>query len=249
MEYIYIFTGTKPTTFQIGTARVRNIDLDTGSDSSDVYTNASVFNLYMFDIKMFTRISGTLGGTFTTGDRVVSNSGAVAIVSHTDGNELFVHDVVGTFAVGNSITTEGVTSGTTTVTAVRSYNVDRARSITQTAKNTNREIFTADLVADSDKTLTGSLTMSSGSTAVTGFGTKYLTELKEGDIIVDQEGNENVVASVTNDLSLTLTLMVRLHLVEMQQDEELESLTKTKLLQYHHGQEIGFQHILQSLFK
>ena len=43
--------------------------------------------------------------------------------------------------------------------------------------------------------------MSSGSTAVTGFGTKYLTELKEGDIIVDQAGNENVVASVTNDLS------------------------------------------------
>jgi len=197
--------GTKPTTFQIGTARVRNIDLDTGSDSSDVYTNASVFNLYMFDIKMFTRISGTLSGTFTTGDRVVSNSGAVAIVSHTDGAELFVHDVVGTFAIGNSITTEGVTSGTTTVTAVRSYNVDRARSITQTAKNTNREIFTADLVADSDKTLTGSLTMASGSTAVTGFGTKYLTELKEGDIIVDQAGNENVVASVTNDLSLTLT--------------------------------------------
>jgi len=197
--------GTKPTTNMIGYARVRNIDLDSGSDSSDVYTNASIFNLYMFDIKMFTKLSGTLSGTFSEGDKVVANNGATGIVSHTSSGQLFLHDVVGTFAVGNTITTEGVTSGTTTVTAVRSYNVDRARSITQTPKNTNREIFTADLVADSDKVLTGTVTMTASDPTVTGFATKFLTELKEGDIILDQSGNENKVLSVTNDLSLELT--------------------------------------------
>ena len=45
--------GTKPTAGQIGITRCRNIDLDTGTDSSGVYSDASRFQLYLFDIKMF----------------------------------------------------------------------------------------------------------------------------------------------------------------------------------------------------
>jgi hypothetical protein len=202
--------GTKPTSGQIGIARVRNIDLYSGSDSSDVYSDDSIWNLYMFDIKMFTKLTGTLANTFIAGDRVTGSvSGATAIVHHTESSNLFVHDVQGAFVAADNLSVAGNGSTatlTSTNTAPRTYNIDRARSITQTPKNNQREIFTADLVLDSDKVLTGSVTISNANPAVlTGFGTNFADELKEGDIIIDGAGDEKIVASVTNGTSATLT--------------------------------------------
>ena len=47
--------------------------------------------------------------------------------------------------------------------------------------------------------------MSASDPTVTGFATNFLTELKEGDIILDQSGSQNIVSSVTDDLNLELT--------------------------------------------
>ena len=91
-------------------ARLRNIDLQEGVDSSNVYTDAAVWNLYLFDIKMLTKLSGSLSGTFTEGDQVVGGtSGATGIVSYTTTGQLYVHDVVGTFVVNDAITTKQIT--------------------------------------------------------------------------------------------------------------------------------------------
>ena len=40
-----------------------------------------------------------------------------------------------------------------------------------------------------------------GTTAVTGFATQFVKELKEGDQILDQAGNVNTVASVATETS------------------------------------------------
>ena len=111
-----------------------------------------------------------------------SVSGAIGIVASTvasGGASILVHDVVGTFTDADAISAVGTTDTAViaNVTAVRTYNIDRARSVTQTPKQTSREIFTADIYADQDNTLTGSCTISS--TNLTGFGTKFTTELKE----------------------------------------------------------------------
>ena len=201
--------GAKPASGQIGVARVRNIDLDTGTDSSGVYTDASRHQLYLFDIKMFTKITGTTAtASFTVGDKVVGSvSGATGIVANTvasGGASILVHDVVGTFTDADAISAVGTTDTATiaNVTAVRTYGIDRARSVTQTPTQTSREIFTADIYADQDNTLTGSCSINS--TALTGFGTKFLTELKEGDIIIDGGGTERVVSAIASDIAATI---------------------------------------------
>jgi len=200
--------GTENSEDPIGFARVRDITLREGTDSSNVYTDASVWELSMFDIKMFTKISGTQTNTFTAGDRVVgSSSGASGIVAYTSSGQLYVHDVVGTFTTSDSISSQGSNTGSiSTVTAVRNYNIDRVRSITQVPENTSREVFTADVQLDADKTLTGTVIFASGSPTVTGFGTKYVSELKEGDLVYNPSASELlVVSSVTNDTSFTAT--------------------------------------------
>ena len=205
--------GTKPTSGQIGLARVRNIDLDTGTASSGIYTDASRHQLYLFDIKMFTKITGTTAtAAFAVGDKVVGSvsgaTGIVAVAASTGAASILVHDVVGTFTDADAISAVGKndTAVIANVTAVRTYNIDRARSVTQTPLNGSREIFTADIYADQDNTLTGSCTIT-GNTALTGFGTKFTTQLKEGDIIMDGAVPpvERVVASITSDIAATIS--------------------------------------------
>ena len=198
--------GTKPTSGQIGITRLRNIDLDTGTDSSGVYSDASRFQLYLFDIKMFTKITGTTSvASFLAGDKVVGSvSGATGIVANqvaSGGASILVHDVVGTFTDADAISTVGAgnTAVIANVTAVRTYNVDRARSITQTPNQGANEIFTADIFADQDNTLTGTVSIAANGN-VSGFGTKFTKELKEGDIIIDGAGAEQVINTVTRDI-------------------------------------------------
>jgi len=187
---------------QIGFARVRNIDLYSGTDTSNVYTDISIWNLYLFDIKMFTKITGpTSAASFQAGDKVVgSSSGATGIVANTVASgqaSILVHDVVGTFTVDDALSTVGSTAAVIVdVTAVRTYNADRSRSITQTPLESGREIFTADIYADQNTTLTGTVTIAG--TAMTGFGTKFVAQLTVGDIILDGGGVERIVQSITD---------------------------------------------------
>ena len=197
--------GTKPTSGQIGFTRVRNIELDEsgGETVAGTYDHSSRFNLYLFDIKLFTKLTGnTSGASFTPGTRVVGSvSGATAIVATTvasGGTSILVHDVVGTFNTNDAISCEGSTAAVIAdVTAVYKYNIDRVRSITQTPNvgSGTRANFTADAYADQDNTLTGTVSITTGG-AMTGFGTKFQQELKLGDIIVDGAGNEQIIASI-----------------------------------------------------
>lgn len=200
--------GSENSSGHIGFCRIRNVDLDEGTDTSGVYDDTSKFNVYLFDIKMFTKISYSAhSGTAIVGDRVTGSvSGAVGIVAYDNNSDaLFVHDVIGEFTSSDAISSENGSFAMTDSqnTAVRNYNIDRARGISQEPNESTRETFTADLHLDSDKILLGSVTISG--TSVTGFGTNFTTELKEGDVIIDGGGAEKIIASVTDATTATLT--------------------------------------------
>ena len=205
--------GTEPSSGHIGFARVRNYDeqetVDANTDG--VFEDTSTFQLYLFDVKMFTKISYSAhSGTANAGDIVTGGtSGATGIIAYDNNSDaLFIHDVVGTFVSGEAITSAGdgdFALSTSQNTAVRSFNIDRVRGVSQTPSNAAREKYTADVVLDLDKVLSGTLTFSNSSTAVTGFATRFLDELKEGDIVISPIGEERIVSSVTSATALTLT--------------------------------------------
>ena len=194
--------GVANSSEKIGLCRIRNIDEHT----------TGVYNLYLFDIKMLTKISfaGISNATpILVGQRIQDNvTGAHGIVAEVDYSNNFVkvHDLVGTFGIGNATScVGGGNSSGFVVTAVRTYNIDRARGISQISNNTAREIFTADVVTDLLNTLTGTVIFGTN-TALTGFGTKFATELKEGDIVYNPVDAVNyVIASVTDDTNAVLT--------------------------------------------
>ena len=194
----------------IGFARVRYVDAhDVSGDTEDG------INLYLFDVKMFTKIGySSHTGTANAGDKLVGGtSGATGIIAYdNDSNALYVHDVNGHFQHGETVTSTGDGTFSCTIVGenyrgianeVRTFNIDRVRGIGQERTNADHADFTADVIADDDFVLSGSVTISS--TAVTGFGTRFTSELKKGDIIIDGAGNEKVIASVTSNIAATLT--------------------------------------------
>jgi hypothetical protein len=202
--------GTENSEDFIGYARVRDIELHDGSDTSGVYASNSEYDLSMFDIKMFTKLPyASHTGTAQAGDKITgSATGATGIVAYDNNSDaLYVHDVVGSFSTNDVLSSEGAGNFACSISGTpRNYNIDRTRSITQTPTNGSRETFTADINTDAVKILTGTLVFGASSTAVSGVGTLFASELKEGDIIVNPlGGQELIVSSITNDISLTLT--------------------------------------------
>jgi len=201
--------GVASSSNMIGYGRVRDVSLSDGTDTSGIYDDTSVFNLSCFDIKMFTKLTGTTStATFEAGDKVTgATSGATGIVSEdvlSGGSEIYVHDVVGTFQVGESVNARTNTATIATTTAVRSYNIDRVRSVFASTASGGTN-FTADLVLDSNVVLTGTITLTNGNATMSGFLTRFVSELKEGDIIVGGDGTEAIVSSVTDGTTVTLT--------------------------------------------
>ncbi len=196
----------------IGFARVRYIDSNDDSGSAE-----DGVNLYLFDIKMFTKLGyGSHTGTAHAGDKVTGGtSGATGIIAYDNASDaLYVHDVIGQFAHGEAITSTGDgTFGCTIVgenfrgiaNQVRSYNIDRVRGIGQERSTASEADFTADVVEDDDQVLSGTLTFTNASDALAGIGTRFRSELKEGDIVLDAAGTERVIESVTSNIAAVLT--------------------------------------------
>ena len=146
----------------MGVARVRTYQYDSGTAGEQ----ASTYRLYLFDIRMFTRItlSGTPSPTILSaasngGQRIVgSTSGATGFVfgSGTSGTTLLLTNVTGTFSSGetlalsNSSETGNLieTSGNVDITAVEitPFNFENTRSIHQedTSSDSGQD-FTADV--------------------------------------------------------------------------------------------------------
>ena len=66
---------------QIGRAKSRGFEFVTGTESTDIYANTSIYRHYLFDIELFTHLNLQSTGAFTTGEVVSgSTSGATGVV-------------------------------------------------------------------------------------------------------------------------------------------------------------------------
>ena len=163
----------------MGVARARTYQYDSGTAGEQ----AATYRLYLFDIRMFTRIilSGTPSPTILSaasngGQRVVgSTSGATGFVfgSGTSGTTLLLTNVTGTFSSGetlalsNSTETGNLieTSGNDDITAVEitPFNFENTRSVHQedTSADSGQD-FTADVQFVSISSSSSSLVQEGG---------------------------------------------------------------------------------------
>ena len=197
---------------QVGVARARAFEHSSGNTSNDTLTNASdndaEFNLYLFDIRMFTQLqlSANFAGSPTgvaQGSKITgSTSGATGFVHSAVNNLVQLITVSGNFSVGENLISssqtvsnntnqfiENSSNAAVTVASITTRNFDDVKSVFMNSPNSGQD-FTANLVLSSNLTLGGTVTVSnsgSGSpaanTQVTGFNTTFTSDLKVGDFI------------------------------------------------------------------
>ena len=189
----------------IGVARIRAFEHASGNDGAGVNALASAsvttsqFNLYLFDIRMFTKLSlsgtpassnagGAVNGAKITG----ATSGATAFLKSSSSSNLEVINVVGNFVVGEKLIStssnvadqiiENSSNTDLTINGITLRNFTDVKAFFMDSPNTTAD-FTADAVLDQSTTLNGSVTMNGSNANVTGFGTSFVTDLKVGDFV------------------------------------------------------------------
>ena len=190
---------------QIGVARARGFEHSSGNSSNDTLSNAAdndaEFNLYLFDIRMFTQIqlsanfggspNGVAQGTQITGQ----TSGATGFVHSAVNNLVQLITVSGNFSVGEKLISSSQTVGNNanqliedasnnelTVAAITTRNFDDVKSVFMNSPNSGQD-FTANLVLSSTLTLGGNVSMNGSNANVTGFNTTFTSDLKVGDFV------------------------------------------------------------------
>ena len=197
---------------EIGSARVRFYNCVTPTVGSGIHTDASLFKVHLFDIRMYTKLTvATTSHAYTAGQRIkgtVSGAkGTVAVSSAHAATTVYVMDIEGTFSTADTIRLEHETTGGKAVSAVRNYSSDRVRQVYQVSARSGAAAFAADVVTtDNQYVITGNVNaLATNDKTVTGVNTKFTQELKEGDIIVQPSGAvTGIVDSITSDTSLEL---------------------------------------------
>ena len=149
---------------------------------------------------MFTTLtlSGTPGsGQLVAGAKVTgTSSGATGFVFSTSSTTVNLITVSGSFNTGTSekiisssctasdeIVDDNATAGNGTdlnVTTVVSHSFDKVKQVFMDDPDSGED-FTADTDLNAEFSLSGTVSTTSGTT-VTGFGTKFLTEVRAGDV-------------------------------------------------------------------
>ena len=216
---------------QIGVARARAYEHHSGNAAADgAFGTDAVFNLYVFDIRMFTKL--TMSGTPSTipaaGEKITGvTSGAYGYVvanevdgstSLTTGNTITIASVVGTFTAGEKVTSTGSTetdeilenSSNTdlTISAVTSFDFSSAKQTYMPSTDVGDPDFTSDIQLENTINIAGLVSYSSGTT-VNGFQTDFTTELKVGDILALPTGasgalEERRITAVTDNTTLSV---------------------------------------------
>jgi len=175
--------------------------------NTNVYTvrNPSASNFELYDTDGTTSIDGSGFTSYTSGGAAAHG---VVIVSN----------VQGTFATG-----ETITGGTSSNTAVIQADAAGMKGVTSNDFSSVKQLamagsptFTADTALDAtngnNATLTGTLSIANSGTAVTGFNTRFTSELIVGDSIsFTTNGGTSltrIVEAILNDSSITLSAAV-----------------------------------------
>ena len=213
---------------RIGFARARAIEHTSGNAGSgsdflaDSSTTDSQFKLYLFDIRMFTKLtlSGTPSPSVATGAKITGvNSGAYGYVaSDSTGTALYLTSVVGAFSAGEKVKStsssetdeilENSSNTDLTISSIDTFSFENAKQAFMDDPDAGHD-FTADLVLDNERTINGFVSSNGSTTALNGFSTAFTTELKVGDVIAIPSGSsgaleERTIAGITSDTSATL---------------------------------------------
>ena len=215
---------------QIGVARARAFEHVSGSDatSSTVVSSSSattsIFNLYLFDIRMFTivTLSGTPSGGLTAGSKITGvTSGATAFIHSSASAVLNLINVVGEFNSGEKVTSssstetdqilENSSNADLTISSIDIRNFDEVKSTYMDGTGSGGD-FSADLELSTRQPIGGDIdTNTSSNTTITGFNTTFKSDLKVGDIIeINGAGGggatyTGTVTAIATDISLTVT--------------------------------------------
>ena len=196
----------------IGFCRIRDIEHFTGSSTAGEYNEDTVnYDLSVFDLKMFTKISYSgHSGTAVQGDKITgSATGSTAIVAYDNNSDaLYVHDVTGGFNTNDAISSVGKGNFSMTAnqnTAVYTWNFEQAGGITQAPTNSSTQHFNANVKKDQSFILTGSISLQHPASGdnVTGIGTLFAREMSIGDIFEHpNDGQQLIVESITSDTAM-----------------------------------------------
>jgi len=228
--------GSVNSSGQVGVARARVFEHSSGNSTNDTLSNASdsdaIFNIGLFDIRMFTTITLTSGtgrpGTsaqVTQGAKITgATSGATGFLFRgvTSDNRLELITVSGNFNVGEKLISsaqptsaqasqhlEDTSNVELTIATITTRNFDDVKSLFMNSPNTGAD-FSADLVLDTSLTLNGNVSMNGSNNVVTGFNTTFTLDLKVGDFVtVPGAGSGGAdltgrVKAIATNTSLTL---------------------------------------------
>ena len=225
-------TGTRGTGAGsiIGLARARAFEHASGRDAnSDNFLSKNAvddaqFNLYLFDIRMFTNVvmsANPDSNHVPVGAKVTgTNSGATGFVHSVQNAILELTNVVGSFlTTDNLISTSSnesdglvkdTSNNTLTVSSIVPKTFDQVKQVRMDDPTNADEDFTADISLNTILTLDGSVSMNGSNANVTGFGTSFSSDLKVGDFVTvvgAGAGGADLTArvnTVTSDTAIVL---------------------------------------------
>ena len=191
----------------IGYARSRAFEYYSGTQGNV----AAIHHHYLFDITLFQTVDVSAANTLTAKAIITgTSSGATGVVvaSITSAAQFQLMQVQGSFLTGESFTSS-VTTDTVagTISAVTTKNF--GRDVKQVFMDTSTGLdYTADINLTESKTLGGTIDVTT--TAVTGFGTEFLSDLVVGDIVSLPTGaagaqEERRVTNIASNLALTIS--------------------------------------------
>ena len=191
----------------IGYARSRAFEFNSGTQGNV----AAIHHHYLFDITLFQTVDVSAANTLTTKAVITgTSSGATGVVvaSITSAAQFQLMQVQGSFLTGESFTSS-VTTNTVagTISAVTTKNF--GRDVKQVFMDTSTGLdYTADINLTESKILGGTIDVTT--TAVTGFGTEFLSDLVVGDIVSLPTGaagaqEERRVTNIASNLALTIS--------------------------------------------
>ena len=190
---------------------------------------------------MFTKLtlSGIPSAGNTVGTKVTgSTSGATGFIHSANNTILELINVVGSFNTGEKIISSSSTetdeiledssNADLTVSAIVINTFDKVKQVYMDDANVAAEDFTADTVLDSTFSLSGTVSTAGSGTTVSGFGTRFLSELRVGDVINIAGVGDRIVASITDDDTLAVSVALALQQQLCLQPENV-SHCKTKI--------------------
>ena len=161
---------------KIGKARVLQLEAD-----------GSKYNLFLFDIQMFTAINFASSQTINDGEVIVGrSSGARGYVYEASGDSAVVHQVSGEFQIGEVLERDGRVLDT--CSAVFNYEQSDVRQVVgyEDPATSATVTFTASLALNESISLIGktvTVDQASSTKTITGFDTAFSADIRPGEVI------------------------------------------------------------------